>query len=75
MASEGQSGTIKNQKVIDEINSEIKLKKIGLLVIDPFVIFHNVNENDNGAIDIVVKAIIGIANETRCCVHIVHHIR
>lgn len=43
---------------------------------DPFVSSHTVSENDNAAIDAVVKqAWVKIAHSCNCAVNLVHHIR
>jgi RecA-family ATPase len=62
-----------NQKQIDYIVSEIKRREIILFVLDPFVECHQVNENDNGAINMVMRAFRKIAKETGCAISVVHH--
>jgi hypothetical protein len=49
--------------------------KIDVVILDPFVSFHSVPENDNGAIDAVVKRLASIAHINKCCVEISHHVR
>jgi hypothetical protein len=46
-----------------------------VLSIDPFVSAHAVTENDNVAIDQVVKAYADIAQQTNCAIDLVHHSR
>jgi hypothetical protein len=53
----------------------IRELKIDILSIDPFVLTHGVNENDNSAIRDVVKAYDRVAFEARCSVHLWHHNR
>lgn len=62
-------------KVVAEIENEIRDNGIDVLVIDPFVSSHRVPENDNAAIDIVVKTWAAIADRTDCGVELVHHTR
>ena len=45
------------------------------MVVDPFVSTHQVNENDNGAIDKVAKLWAQIADCTNCSIDVVHHLR
>lgn len=45
-----------------------------LLVIDPLRQFHAGDENNNGAVTTVIKAIAQIAHEERCTIIIVHHV-
>jgi hypothetical protein len=61
--------------VVEDLIEQIKANEIGLLTIDPFVSSHQVNENDNGAIDAVAKKWAYIANQTGCAIHLIHHSR
>jgi hypothetical protein len=60
---------------VQSIIAEIKRNKIDVLIVDPFVNSHRVDENNNGAIDLVVKTFARIATETNCAVMLVHHSR
>ena len=44
------------EPVYDEILAQLKVRNIDVLIVDPFVSSHAVTENDNMAIDAVVKA-------------------
>ncbi len=46
-----------------------------MVIVDPFVACHRVEENDNGAIELVAKAWANIAEKANCAVTIVHHSR
>jgi RecA-family ATPase len=50
-------------------------KGIDVLIIDPLVSSHYVSENDNMAMDAVIKAFSSIAGQTGCAIEIVHHVR
>ena len=58
---------------VQQIIETVKANKIDCVVIDPFISSHRVEENDNGAIDLVVKTWARIAFETDCAVLLVHH--
>jgi len=60
---------------VQSIISEINHNKIDVLIVDPFVNSHRVDENNNGDIDLVVKTFARIAAETNCAVMLVHHSR
>jgi RecA-family ATPase len=48
--------------------------RLDVLIIDPLVSFHSVPENDNGAMDVLIKDGFGaIADEARCAVELLHH--
>jgi hypothetical protein len=61
--------------VADEIVREIRNRGIDVLIVDPFVSSHRVPENDNGAIDAVVKTWARIADECSCSIELIHHVR
>jgi hypothetical protein len=53
----------------------IAADKIDVVMLDPFVSFHAVPENDNGAIDAVCKRLGLVAFRAHCCIEISHHVR
>jgi len=66
-------GTVIVRPVIDAITAEIIKRQIDVLIIDPFVSCHEVPENDNSAMDMIVKEWGAVANDGNCAVHLVHH--
>jgi hypothetical protein len=70
-----KSGVRVVQPVVEAVVEQIKQNKIDVLIVDPFVSTHAVNENDNGAIDKVAKLWAQIADKTNCAIDIVHHLR
>ena len=75
IAEATKDGTVIYEPVYKAIVAELNSKRIDVLIIDPFVSFHTVLENDNKAIDIVVKTFGRIAYETGCSIELVHHSR
>lgn len=63
------------EPVVEAVVSQIQANKIDVKIVDPFVSTHQVNENDNGAIDKVAKLWAQIADKTNCAIDIVHHLR
>jgi AAA domain len=64
------------EPMVDSLIDEIKARKIDVLTIDPFVSSHEVPENDNGSIDLVIKkAWSAVAERAGCAVELVHHLR
>ena len=59
----------------DALADKIKARGIDVLVIDPFVSSHQVSENDNGAIDLVVKEWARLADRCDIAIELVHHTR
>lgn len=60
---------------VDAIVREARNRGIDVLIIDPFVSSHRVSENDNNAMDAVVKAWASIAERANCAVELLHHAR
>ena len=67
--------TVVHKPIVDGIIAEIEAKGIAVLVVDPFITSHNVNENDNGAIAAVVAEWNRVADITGCAIMLVHHAR
>lgn len=57
------------------LTAEIISRKIDAVIIDPFVSCHEVGENDNTAMDMIVKEWGRVADRGNCAVHLVHHTR
>ena len=55
------------------LRAVIREKRIDLVVLDPFVKIHTVDENDNGSVDQVVVLLARIATECNCAVDVLHH--
>jgi hypothetical protein len=70
-----KDGAVIVQPVVDSLVAEIIKHKIDVLVIDPFVSCHEVAENDNSAMDMVVKEWGRVAERGNCAVELVHHTR
>jgi hypothetical protein len=75
IATETEYGARIAQPVYEQIKAQLLERKIDVLTIDPFVSSHEVSENDNRAIDAVVKAWGRLADECNCSINLVHHVR
>jgi hypothetical protein len=64
-----------NDGLIAWFVGKIKELKIDVVIIDPFISCHSIGENDNTAIDKVVKRLGRIAVEHHCAIGILHHVR
>lgn len=73
MAIENHQGFKICRPVVEALVEELKARAIDVLVIDPFVSSHGVNENDNGAIDAIAKEWARIAVRANCAIVLVHH--
>lgn len=61
--------------VLESLIGEIKAREIDVIAIDPFISSHTLSENDNGAMDAVVKAFALVADRTGSAIELVHHSR
>ena len=75
MATTTRNGTEIATPVVEALRDEIRAREIDVLVVDPFVKSHRVQENDNAAIDVVATAFAGVADATGCAIELVHHVR
>ena len=70
-----RDGVLPNTKLVEYLCHKIPEKQIGCVFIDPFVNAHSINENDNMAVNAIVGEIRRLADETKCAIGLVHHIR
>ena len=75
IAQQTKTGTLIADPVVEELKDAIKERGIDAMTLDPFVSCHRVAENDNPAIDAVVKKFAEIADEASCSINLEHHIR
>ena len=75
-ATQQYLGAQVNSAELNKMVVEINVRRIDVLILDPFVSSHTVNENDNGAVDLVVKQFwAALAQRCNCTVELVHHTR
>lgn len=75
IARQMRDGITVAEPAVEQIMQTIEEHGIDAVIIDPFVSSHQVTENDNNAIDRVVKTWAKIADQTRCAIDLVHHVR
>lgn len=75
MHEDKKTGVTINEPIVEAVVEQIQRYNIDVMIVDPFVSTHRVNENDNGAIDRVAKLWAQIADYTNCAVDVVHHLR
>lgn len=75
LAVEGRDGLMKNEPLLEAMRLKIIENNIGVVIIDPFVSTHMVNENSNASIQAVVAMLRSLARNTRASISLVHHTR
>ena len=74
-AKQTRDGIVTNDQVAEKMIERIKQNKIGLVMLDPWVGFNDINENDNVAMNAAVAQARWIADQTDAAVVLTHHIR
>jgi len=75
MAEMTRTGAKIIRPVVDSLVAELVARRIDVIKIDPFVSCHTVPENDNGAMDMIVKEWGKVADRGNCAVELFHHPR
>jgi hypothetical protein len=70
-----QKGTTVMESVVVGIIEQMKERRIDVLIVDPFISAHEVDENDNSKIQQAAALFVRIASETNAAVEIVHHVK
>jgi len=64
-----------NEALFEEIEATMIEHRIDVFMADPFVSAHRLGENDNNAIDALIKRLGRMADRTNSAIEIVHHVR
>lgn len=64
-----------DEALFEEIEAGLIARKIDVWQLDPFISTHQVSENDNGAIDAIVKRLGIVAERAKVAIELVHHVR
>ena len=75
VARRDQRGAIVATPDVGACVEHIRQLKIGLLVVDPFIECHGLDENSNVEVKAAAAMFRDIAQATDCAVHLVHHTR
>lgn len=75
IATADRSGSKIAKPAVEQLTAALIANKVDVLILDPFISTHGVPENDNGAMDMVVKQFAKIANDANCAIDLVHHTR
>ena len=73
--AEVSDGVTVAMPVVDDLISELKRRNIRLLIVDPFVKSHRLEENRNEQIDFATSLWSKVADAADCAVLLLHHFR
>ena len=75
LVSKNEKGQIVvHSSAVDALIKDLKAAGVEVLVVDPLIALHGVNENDNAEMDLVMDQIIRIAEEANVAVLVIHHV-
>ena len=74
-AIEDKNGVKLLHPLISALVAELQARRIDVLVIDPFVSSHEISENNNSGIDMVMTEWIRVADQAGVGIEFVHHAR
>jgi hypothetical protein len=66
-------GEVKIGEFLTKLSSAIYLYKFGLVVIDPFIKLHALNENSNAEIDFICRVLASVAMQYHVAIDLPHH--
>jgi hypothetical protein len=72
---ESRQEAVISEPTLAALRKNIRDRKIALLVFDPFATFHRVSENDNQKMNLIIRQLAMLAEETGCAIEAVHHTR
>lgn len=72
-ATEDRSGFVLRRPITEAVQRELLARKVDVLIVDPFVSSHEIDENANAKIDAVVKEWARVAKSAYCSIVLVHH--
>lgn len=70
-----REGITINDALFEQIEATMIANNIDVFIADPFVSAHRLGENDNNAIDALIKRMGRLADRTHSAIEIVHHVR
>jgi hypothetical protein len=75
LATQAKGIPQRNEKTIAWVKATLKEKKIDVWSFGPLASMHELNENDNGHMNFLMRILSEIAQECNCAVHFEHHAR
>ena len=75
IARSDRGGIAFDETALGAFEQAIEYNRIDVVILDPFISFHSVAENDTSSMDAVVKRFGEIATRQGCCIELSHHVR
>ena len=71
----GNGKSIVNKSVIETVAERVKERDLDVVIFDPLVALHTLQEGDNPSLAKVIRALGKIARDCGCAVELIHHTR
>lgn len=75
IARRTRDGVELNYPVLTALRNKITDHRLDVLILDPFISAHAVDENSNEGMNFILRALVELADETNCAIVLVHHMR
>jgi hypothetical protein len=75
VAKSTAQGMVVEEMIVQAVIDQIKNHQIDLVIIDPLIGIHHVNENISGDMNTVLAQLRLIADQGDCAVHVLHHVK
>ena len=75
VAEKLDSGIVVQTPIVDALVAELKARHVKLLIVDPFVKSHRLEENRNEQIDFAATLWNRVAEQADCAIALLHHFR
>lgn len=75
IAEGGRDGLVLNKAAIQSLKDTIKAERLDVVMVDPFVTMHTIEEKDNTGINAIMDVFRQIADECNCAIELIHHTR
>ncbi len=75
IAKMSRAGVLFDDAGLAAFEAAIEHDRIDVVILDPFISFHYLPENDTAAMDALVKRLGDIALRHLCCIELSHHVR
>lgn len=73
LVADTRQGVKVNKKLIERIIKHATSRRVARLVFDPLIRFHRCDENDNGAMDVLMRVFAEMAARIQCAISVAHH--
>lgn len=75
IARAGRGGVIFDDTKLEGFEAAIASNRIDVVILDPFISFHYLPENDTASMDALVKRLGDICARQQSCIELPHHVR